>query len=389
MKKRFWLPLGGVVFLGAAFAFRHPLFPALGDSPAGVRAERIVTLPMYRDGRLRNELPLEESLAAVGRAIMGERATASRPETMLEFTATPIPEEISALAVSWLGHSTVVVDVDGTRVIFDPMFGERAAPVSFAGPERYLKTPLSLAAVGQVDAVVISHDHYDHLDMAAAQQLAAAGARFVVPVGIGARLEGWGISEEQVTELSWWEAASVGTLQVTSTPARHFSGRDATDRFSTLWSGWALIGPTHRVMFTGDTGMGPHFAEIKERLGPFDLTMPEVGSYDPAWPDVHLGPEQALAAHRILESRYLLPVHWGAFVMGNHSWTEPGERLLMAATPADGLLLPAPGERIDFTVDDAALPGTPWWPETPFRTAEQTPIISTGLAGTTARNGRP
>lgn len=365
--------------LGSGFAGRRALLPELGETPSAARAEAIAELPMFRDGRLRNDLPLDESLAAVGRAIFGERAEATRPDAPLEWPGDPLPKEPEAFAVSWLGHSTVVLDLDGQRLLFDPMFGERASPLSFAGPARYLRPPLPLEDVGRVDLVLISHDHYDHLEMDAVQRLSAAGSRFVVPVGIGARLEGWGIPTEQITELSWWQEETSGPLRIVSTPARHFSGRDAADRFGTLWTGWAVLGPEHRVLFTGDTGMGPHFAEIASRLGPFTLTMPEVGSYDPAWPDVHLGPEQALDAHRALGGELLLPVHWGAFVMGNHSWTEPGERLLAAATPTDGLLLPPPGRHLDLTADPDAWPKARWWPDTPFRTAAESPIVSTGL----------
>ena len=368
-----------VVCLVAAFAARRAVLPALGVVPAGARAEALARLPMFRDGRLRNALPLDESLAAVSRAIFGERAEATQPDAPLAFAGDPLPAAPDAFAVTWLGHSTVVLDLDGQRVLFDPMFGERASPVSFAGPARYLRPPLSLEDLGRVDVVLISHDHYDHLDMDTVAQLAAGGSRFVVPLGIGARLEGWGVPPEQVTELSWWEQTTVGPLRVVSTPARHFSGRDAADRFGTLWTGWAVLGAERRVLFTGDTGMGPHFAEIGSRLGPFTLTLPEVGSYDPAWPDVHLGPEQALAAHRALGGQLLLPVHWAAFVMGNHGWTEPGERLLAAATPADGLLLPPPGRRLDLTAAPETWPKTPWWPEAPFRTAAESPIVSTGL----------
>ena len=367
-----------LILLIGVFAGRKQVLPGLGQVPDGPRAERIAALPTFRDGRLRNDLPLDESLEAVSRAIFGEAAQATAPSQMLRFEATPIPVEPEVLAVSWLGHSTVLVDIDGTRVLFDPMFSARASPVPFAGPKRYLEPPVPLDALTGVDLVLISHDHYDHLDVDSVRYFAEQGARFVVPVGVGARLEGWGVAVDQIVELSWWEELSDGALRVVSTPSRHFSGRDATDRFSTLWSGWALVGSAHRVYFTGDTGMGPHFAEIGKRLGPFDLTLPEVGSYDPAWPDVHLGPEQALDAHRAVGSRYLLPVHWGAFVMGNHSWTEPGERLLAAAQPADGLLLPHPGQRVDLTRAEA-LPRDRWWPDTPFRTAAAVPIVSSGL----------
>jgi L-ascorbate metabolism protein UlaG (beta-lactamase superfamily) len=366
-----------VVVVAAGFCFRRALLPAIGADAAHARAALLAAQPNFVDGQLRNDLPLDESLAAVLGAIGGDRAAGARPDTPLQLVAAPPPAEVGDLAAQWLGHSTVVLDVDGVRVLIDPMWGRFASPLPGVGPERYLAPPLALADVGAVDVVVISHDHYDHLDRAAVEELGARGARFVVPAGIGAHLERWGVPVAHVEELGWWQEVDVDGVRVVCTPARHFSGRELTDRFATLWSGWAFVGPRHRVAYTGDGGMGPHFAAIGDRLGPFDLTLAEAGSYDPAWPDVHLGPEQALLAHRALRGRHLLPVHWATFVMGNHGWVEPGERLLAAARPEDGLLLPAPGQRLDLTIDD--LTPRRWWPDAPWRTAAQAPIHSSKL----------
>ena len=372
-----------VVLLCLSFALlgccslRHTLLPALGGGVEGARAEAIEGQPNYREGQLRNDLALDESLGAVAGAIFGSRAEATRPEELLRFTGDALPrDQMAPLAATWMGHSTLFLELDGARILFDPMWSDTASPVGGIGPGRYVAPPVALDAVEDVHVVVISHEHYDHLDMATTQALAGRGVRFVVPVGIGAHLEAWGVPSSAITELGWWQEVQLGDVRLICTPSRHFSGRGVGDRFATLWSGWAVVGPAHRAFFSGDSGYGPHFAEIGKRLGPFDVTFPEAGSYDAAWPDVHLGPEQALQAHRDVGGRHLLPVHWSAFVMGNHSWTEPGERLLAAATPKDGLVLPRPGQRLVFD-DVADLPRARWWPVSPWRSAKDAPIVST------------
>ena len=376
--KKIYIGIGSVCLFGIVlgFSLRHEIVPAIGGAPEGERLEGLVSQSNYHDGRLRNDLPLDESLSAVMGAIFGERAEATEPSEMLSFPAPDLPSEAGALAVTWLGHSSVLLEIEHQRILIDPMWSDHASPLNGVGPERYLVSPLKKEDVPTVDAVIISHDHYDHLDMQSIQYLSDRGTQFVVPIGIGAHLEAWDVPSKQIQELGWWGEYAVGSLRIVCTPARHFSGREVADRFATLWAGWAMIGAEHKVFFSGDSGMGPHFAEIGQRLGPFDLSMFEVGSYDPAWPDVHLGPEQALEAHRVSNGKYMLPVHWSTFVMGNHSWTEPGERLLAAANPEDHLILPTPGQRISLNPSDAELPQTRWWPDTPWRTAEEAPIVS-------------
>ncbi len=375
MKRQLPAVAASLVFL-ACCSLRRTLLPAVGGVVEGARAEVVARQPNHRAGKLQNDLPLNESLGAVAGAIFGARAEATRPAAPLHFTGDSLAGPPVPLAATWLGHSTVLLELDGARVLFDPVWSNHASPVDGLGPARYLVPPIPLDAVLDVQVVVISHDHYDHLDMPTIQALSARGVRFVVPVGIGAHLEAWGVPAAAITELGWWQETSVGAVRLVCTPSRHFSGRELSDRFATLWSGWAVVGPVHRAWFSGDSGFGPHFREIGKRLGPFDLTMPETGSYDPAWPDVHLGPEQALSAHRDVGGHWLLPVHWSAFVMGNHGWTEPGERLLAAAAPNDWLVLPRPGQRLVFR-EDADLPHARWWPASPWRTAQQAAIVST------------
>jgi L-ascorbate metabolism protein UlaG (beta-lactamase superfamily) len=223
--------------------------------------------------------------------------------------------------------------------------------------------------------VVISHDHYDHLDQATIMALKDGKAVFIVPLGIGAHLAYWGIPAARIIELDWWQSARVGTLEVVSTPSRHASGRLYPQSDATLWSGFALRGPVHKVYYSGDTGLFPGMRDIGDRLGPFDLTMIEAGQYDADWPDWHLGPEQAVAAHQLVRGKLMMPVHWGLFKLAHHGWTEPAERVLAAARCAGvAVLTPRPG----LAVEPSAAPeGQRWWPRTPWRNASQTPVVAT------------
>ena len=207
--------------------------------------------------------------------------------------------------------------------------------------------------------------------------------RWVVPLGVGAHLEAWGVAPERITELDWWGEAAVGgrggaAVRLVSTPARHFSGRFLR-RDGTLWSGWAVVGDSTRVWYSGDTALTPQFAEVGRRLGPFSLTLIESGAYDAAWADVHLGPEQAVAAHRLVQGGtggLMVPVHWGLFDLALHGWTEPAERVRVAAEAAGvAVAFPRPGE----SVTPSAYPAEPWWPAVPWETAAAAPTVSTGL----------
>ena len=346
------------------------------------RASRIERSPQWRDGRFRNRLPRIDGpiWRAFGEFFLGG-SKHRRPET-------PIPVETrtaadyasppaSGLRVTWLGHSTTLLELDGVRLLLDPVWAERASFVSFAGPRRFFPPPLPLAELPPLDAIVLSHDHYDHLDESFVRAHATSGTPWIVPLGVGGWLATWGVAEQGVTELDWWEATRVGDVTLTATPARHFSGRGLGSTDRTLWCGWTIVGPRRRVYYAGDTAMQHEFTEIGERLGPFDLTMIEIGAYDRLWPDVHLGPEQAMTAHRQVRGAVMLPLHWGTFDLALHGWTEPIERALADAS-RDGtrVATPRPGGMVEPAV---ALPTDRWWPAQPWRTAAEAPIRSTGL----------
>ncbi|OBF04120.1 hypothetical protein A5730_20095 [Mycobacterium sp. ACS4054] len=342
----------------------HGAPAALGAHPASIRAVTEAS-PNYRDGVFVNLEPASEStmdreeLRLVLWELIANRSV-GRPAAPIPLAAPAIFDgDPGRLAVSWFGHSTALLEIDGYRVLTDPVWSDRCSPSDIVGPQRLHPPPVQLEGLPAVDAVVISHDHYDHLDIDTVAALARTQrAPFFVPLGVGAHLRAWGIPEHRIVELDWHQSQQVDQLTITCMPARHFSGR-FLDRNTTLWASWAFAGPNHRAYFGGDTGYTKSFAHIGEEHGPFDLTLLPIGAYNTAWPDVHMNPEEAVRAHRDLtEVGLLVPIHWGTFRLAPHPWAEPVERLLVAAgTERVNVAVPAPGQRID----PAAVKSNPWW----------------------------
>ncbi|WP_243381989.1 MBL fold metallo-hydrolase [Geothrix alkalitolerans] len=331
--------------------------------------------PQWRDGRFRNPQPLwNDTWGALSAMVRRDpNANPQAPLPVVHPTGAELAADApSGLRATWLGHSTVYLEVDGTRILTDPVWGLRASPFGWAGPRRFHAPLIPLEEVPVPQVVAISHDHYDHLDEGTLRRLKDWDTHFVTPLGVGARLVRWGVPAARITELDWWESVQVGGLEVVLTPARHASGRGLRDKDRTLWGGFAFRGPRHRVYYSGDTGLFPGLADIGERLGPFDLAMIEAGAYNPAWPDWHLGPEQAVQAFGMVRGRVLLPIHWGLFNLAAHGWTEPVERVLAAAGPQGiAVALPRPGEGFE---PGGSLPTQRWWPVLPWKTAAEVPV---------------
>ncbi|MFC5061890.1 MBL fold metallo-hydrolase [Actinomycetospora atypica] len=266
----------------------------------------------------------------------------------------------AALAATWFGHASTLLEVDGRRVLVDPVWSRRTSPVPGFGPERLHEFAVAVDELGEIDVVLLSHDHYDHLDRATVTRLARrTGAVFVAPLGVGAHLRAWGVAAARIVEADWDDAVGVVGLTFTCLEARHFSGRGLR-RNTTQWAAWKVAGPGHTVYVAGDTGPTTAHARAGAAHGPFDLTLMPVGAYADIWPDVHTTPEQAVAGHVDLGGRVMLPVHWATYALGFHPWDEPGERTLRAAAEHDVVLaLPRPGERLDLTRPDDR--GAPWW----------------------------
>jgi len=289
-----------------------------------------------------NRLVLFEMLSGNDQSKPGAPVPLARPSARVR---TDLP------ATTWLGHATALVEIDGHRLLTDPVWSQRCSPSTALGPQRLHPPPLELEALPALDAVLISHDHYDHLDMHTVQALARTQrAPFIAPLGVGAHLREWGIPSQRVMELDWNTSIQIGELTLVCTPARHFSGRFLS-RNNTLWSSWAVIGPQHRVYFGGDSGYTRSYAEIGSQHGPFDLTLLPIGAYNKSWPDIHMNPEEAVRAHLDLNGPdrrgVLVPIHWGTFRLAPHPWAEPPERLLAAAASAGvDVAIPKPGGRV-------------------------------------------
>ena len=340
---------------------------ALGAGPGAIRAVASGS-PNYRDGVFHNlepssaiRLEAEENRLVFFEMVSGN--SESRPKREIPLADSPPRAAAAPLAVSWLGHATALVEIDGYRLLTDPVWSERCSPSKALGPQRLHPPPLDLEALPALDAVVISHDHYDHLDMDTVRMLARTQrAVFVTALGVGAHLREWGIPASRVVELDWGSSYTIDDLTLTCTPARHFSGRFLS-RNNTLWSSWAFTGPRHRAFFGGDTGYTASFADIGNRYGPFDLTLLPIGAYNKSWPDIHMNPEEAVRAHLDLNADapqgVLVPIHWGTFRLAPHPWAEPAERLVDAAVAASvDIAVPKPGGRV---VPATATGIEAWW----------------------------
>jgi L-ascorbate metabolism protein UlaG (beta-lactamase superfamily) len=355
------LAAGGAA--AAAWAVRDiPL--ALGARPTGARAERMRRSPQYRHGAFRNSQAPRPMPPGSGWEMLWGLVTGyqqRRPSGAVPLVTPDLARWPSgpALSIIWFGHASTLVEIEGHRVLFDPVWSLRCSPSARVGPRRMHPPPVPLEQLGPLDAIVISHDHYDHLDLASVRTLVRTqSAPFVVPLGVGAHLDRWGVPAPRVIELDWGEGVPVAGLRLTATAARHFSGRTFA-RDGTLWGSWVLAGRTRRVFYTGDTGYFTGLADIAAGYGPFDATLMQVGAYAAGWPNVHMTPEEAVTAHLDLCGGLLIPVHWATFNLAFHAWSEPVDRIWREAK-ARGvtLAIPRPGERVD--VDDPP-PVAPWW----------------------------
>lgn len=361
------LALAAVAAVLVAAGWAVLSLPPFGAPMADARLARALANPQYHDGRFVNlepEAPSTTSLAEYTlRQITGNEVRvppAPVPVLTVDKAALQATPPASGLRAFWIGHASTYVEVDGLRLLLDPVFAKRVSPLP-VGPARFHAPPIALADLPHIDAVLISHDHYDHLDMDTVHHLAQRGSRFFVPLGIGAHLERWGVAPAQIEELEWWQERSLGPLRIVCTPTRHYSGRGLGNRSTTLWSSWSVIGPQHRFFYSGDTGYGKLFQDIGARFGPFDMAFIKVGAYGPdaAWTDIHMTPEQAVQVHRDVRARRMFPVHWSTFNLAYHDWDEPIRRTLAETTRVGvDLVTPRVGEMVDA---DRPFASTRWW----------------------------
>lgn len=328
--------------------------------------------PQFADGRFHNVVPrpatgVRKMLRIIADALWNKpadavpaMAPAVRPLTARQLARAP------DRSLYRLGHSTVLIKLRGGWWITDPVFAQRASPLQWIGPKRFHAPPIALADLPPLRGVILSHDHFDHLDRATVLRLAKTAGVFLTPLGVGDRLIGWGVDPAKVRQFDWWQGTCIDGVRFVATPAQHFSGRGLLDGDKTLWASWTILdeagdGDTLRLFFSGDTGYFAGFAEIGRRFGPFDVTLLETGAYDANWPHVHMQPEQTVQAHLDLRGRWLLPIHNGTFDLALHPWTEPFERVsALAAQRGVALSTPRMGERVDLRAPAAT---APWWRE--------------------------
>lgn len=342
--------------------------PQFGATPKGERLERIKKSPQYRNNKFYNlvETPMSGENTSMWESAWkfikgGENREPKKVIETIPFSKTEFESGTSGISFSWFGHSTVLLRVDGKNILIDPVFSNYASPFSFLGTKGFQYSNRTLLNdLPNIDAVLISHDHYDHLDYETIKLLNEKVDRFYVPLGVAAHLEKWGIPVENIIEMDWWDESIFDkNLTFAAVPMRHFSGRGVMDRYSTLWVGWVIQSRNYSIIHTGDSGYGDHFKTIGDKYGPFDLTMVECGQYNEGWPYIHMMPEQSVQAHIDLKGKYMMPIHWGRFNLSLHEWTDPVERATAEATKKNvEILTPVVGDIFNLK---PTLPKERWW----------------------------
>lgn len=324
----------------------------------------IMTINTKSHARFENQRPEKgpskmsffETISLTTRFLFGENLgpKAKLPQVRPDLIAFRSPSE--SVKFIWLGHSTLLFNVDNQIILVDPVF-HNAAPFSFL-VKRFQTPALSLEQLPEVDTILISHDHYDHLDEETIRFFRSKRTRFIVPTNLGSHLKSWGISSDRITELGWDESTSTGSVTFTAAPAQHFSGRGLTDRNETLWASWVIRGKEESIYYSGDSGYGPHFADIGDKYGPFDYAFIENGQYNELWPDVHMNPDETIQAWADLQAKYFIPVHWGMFNLAFHEWDEPVRKThSIAKAWKIPMITPKLGEIVDWK----NTPSEPWW----------------------------
>lgn len=355
-----------VVFTIGVILFVN-LSPVFGGKSSEEQKESYKKSENYEAGKFLNTTPInmDMSMKDMGKAMFGmmrktpnTTPNGSIPIDKIEATSIASPQDSTHLY--WFGHSTFLVQIGNKNILIDPMFGEVPAPHPMLGTKRFGKElPIEIAQLPKIDAVLLSHDHYDHLDYGSIQKLKGKVDKFYTPLGLSVHLEKWGIDKDRIIELDWWQETNFQDLTFKCTPAQHFSGRKFS-RNETLWCSWIIESETDNIFFSGDSGYGSHFKEIGEKYGPFDFAMLECGQYNELWPDVHMFPEQTVQAGVDLKAKQFMPIHWGAFKIAMHTWTDPIERVSKKAQELQlKIVTPKIGEPI--ILQNQILPKTQWW----------------------------
>ncbi|MCK0189188.1 MBL fold metallo-hydrolase [Arenibacter sp. F20364] len=354
-----------VILIGVLFLYLSPEFGGkLTTEQKAVYAKS----PNYSNGKFMNKsrVKLDMGMRDMGKSLAGyfRQSPSTKPSKNIpveKLDSLEIVQYQDSTRLIWFGHSAFLLQMNNKTVLIDPMFGKVPAPHPVLGSNRFSKElPIDVEKLPRIDAVIISHDHYDHLDYGSIQKLKDKVNMFYTPLGVGVHLQKWGIDKERIVELDWWEEIVHDDLIFRCTPAQHFSGRGLTDRANTLWSSWVIQSERDNIFFSGDSGYGSHFKEIGDKYGPFDFAMIECGQYNEMWPDIHMFPEQTAQAGLDVRAKQIMPIHWGAFKLAMHPWTEPVERVSDKAKELNlEVLTPRIGEPINL--NRLELTSTQWW----------------------------
>ncbi len=344
-------------------------YPSFGGEVSKERRAQYEASTQFEDGAFRNVLPVPKDpsfseILTMSRKFFFEKVENSRPASDL------VPERLDSLELTnyngitrliWFGHSSFLIQMEGKNILIDPMFSEVPAPHPWLGNKRFNQTPpIEIASLPKIDLVLISHDHYDHLDYQSIKQLGAKVDQYYVPLGVGVHLQAWGVEPERIAELDWWQELRFRGIEFVCTPAQHFSGRKFSNRQSTLWSSWVIRSTQNSLFFSGDSGYAEHFKEIGNKYGPFDFAMLECGQYNTMWPDVHMFPEETVQAGVDIGAKSIMPIHWGSFKLALHSWTDPIERATVKAKDLDiPMVTPRIGQPV--VLDTLKKPQEIWW----------------------------
>lgn len=348
-----------VLFIAAGLYIRREI----GRTPSKEELTSYEKLSYFKDGAFQSPQPLVYDFNNVrngngggfARFLTQSRFAPGKPLPKIMLDKNSFAQQPAAFAVYWLGHSAAIMELDGKRIIFDPVLGN-AAPIPFAVP-RYDDAPVKRKDLPEADYIVISHNHYDHLERKTVQAL--KNAHFIVPLGVGAALRGWGVEKDRITELGWRDVFEKDGLKITAAEGVHYSGRSRSDRNKTLWNSYILQSGGKKIFWAGDTGYGRHFAELGKEFGPFDFFAIEIDGWNTGWPNTHIFPAEVIRAAQDLNVKTILPMHWAVFDLALHPWHESIDMVLEEAKETDiRILTPKMGEKI--TADSET---THWWKE--------------------------
>jgi len=349
------LVIGITIFVNTA--------PQFGQRPQGEDLTRISQSENYQNEKFVNLIPT--TTGDIWKAMrklpemLDTKGKAPTDSVLAHFNHPVAGQSDSAVFVTWFGHSAFLLESNGKKILIDPMLSEVPSPLPFGTKRFAYKEAIPLDELTDIDLVLISHDHYDHLDYPSIVALKDEVKHFVTPLGVGSHLKAWGVAAEQITELDWWQHTSKEGIDFTACPSRHFSGRGVTDRDATQWASWVIQMDSANIYFSGDGGYGPHFKEIGAKYGPFDFAMLECGQYNEAWSEIHMMPEESVQAGIDVNAKISMPIHWGAFLLAPHAWKDPIERFTKTANEKDlTYILPTIGDRFKLGTD---FPVKHWW----------------------------